>query len=81
MYLQTGHESEWLRRLRQEERRIRHETNADHCAAVLTTEITETQSVPGSHRARQTSAHGWTPRLTSLATMLLRWSHKATSGP
>ncbi len=79
MHLQTGHESEWLRRLQQTERRICRETNADHYAAALTTDFTETQSAPARHRAGGSRTGKWAARFAAFAKALARWPTKATS--
>ncbi len=79
MHLQTGHESEWLRRLRQTERRTCRETNADHYAAALTTDFTENQSAPARHRAGGSATGKWAARFAAFATTIARWPNKATS--
>lgn len=81
MHLQTGHESEWLRRLRQTERRICRETNTDHYAAALTTDFTETQSAPARHRAGGSRTDKWAARFAAFATAIARWPTKAISRP
>lgn len=77
MRLQTGHESEWLRHLRQTERRICRETNADDQASALTTDFTETQSAPQPHRAGRPRIGGCAARLAAFATAIVRWPAKA----
>lgn len=81
MHLQTGHESEWLRHLRQTQRRIRRVTNADDYAAALTTDVTETQSATGPHRAGVLRISGWASRFAAVATAIVRRPAKATSRP
>lgn len=81
MYLQTGHESEWLRHLQQTERRLCRETNADDHATALTTELTEIQSAHVTYRARLSRIAGWAGRLAAYATAIARWPTKATGRP
>lgn len=81
MYLQTGHENEWLRHLRQAERRIRRETNVEDYAASLTSGFTETQAAPVPHRVSLSRTGGCAARLAAFATVITRWPTKATNRP
>lgn len=81
MHLQTGHEAECLRRLRQSERRIRRETNAEDYAVALTCDFTETQSTSVPPRARWSRTAGWAARLAAFAAAIARWPTKTVSRP
>lgn len=81
MYLQSGHESEWLRQRRQRDQQLRKEISARDAATALTTTLAETQASPGRRKFKLPGAARWTRRLMTACVPFVKRPRGAAGQP